>query len=529
MGTAGKRIAKFLLDDVQQTAKQTMLGFLTPFHQVQEGTHALGHRVNPFSGLEPVDLTNPAHFDAARHGLMLQPDRVSGQEFMEGVGGGSKDITANLVGLFGKPGKQIKETIFDGYRDYLFHQYIPALKLKTYNHMVERNNARYDSELKDGSVSSDQIKYLSAQQSNAAYGHLNYTDMGRNPLMQHMMHAVLLAPDFLEARARFTGQALKGATSRTGREQLAAIAVLAGSQYIVARLLNKTLDDDYHWDKPFAVVHGNREYSIRSVPGDLANLVTKTRQFIEGRLSPIVGRGTLEALSGVNYRKEPIESQQILQDLVAGSVPINLQPFLRGLSTTTKNQPVKPIEQMLGSLGIHVSRFSPITEMHGQAADWIKAHGAENGITPSNAVYPVSKYQQLRYALEDNDNDRARQEMKNLMKSSGETPDKLNKGAKASLSHPFTGSKKTDKIFKQSLDDRGKTMYDAAKKRQGMLQQRFSQLLKETNPEINAKEVQQAVKQYNATPKTPAGYAKKLRAAKQLTGGLNSADDEPQP
>ena len=79
-----------------------------------------------------------------------------------------------------------------------------------------RNKTRYGKKLTD-----DQIQFLTGQQANAAFGELNYDMMGRNKTFQDVMRLVLLAPDFLEARARFVGQAVKP----YGHEQFMAAAV----------------------------------------------------------------------------------------------------------------------------------------------------------------------------------------------------------------------------------------------------------------------------------------------------------------
>ena len=65
------------LDTAQSAMKREMFGLLAPFHQVQEGTHGIGHMVNPFSHIPKVDFRDPAQLDAANHGLMLLPDRAS--------------------------------------------------------------------------------------------------------------------------------------------------------------------------------------------------------------------------------------------------------------------------------------------------------------------------------------------------------------------------------------------------------------------------------------------------------------------
>lgn len=468
----GKGAAKFLVDDVQQVGKATMLGFVSPFHQIQEGTHAIGHKVNPFGGLEKIDMRKPNQMDAAEHGLMLLPDRVSAQQFREGLDGSRRNLLTNVLGkVGGKAGKAIQNWS-DTYQDYLFKQYIPSLKLKTYEHILDRNTKRFANELATGKATIEQVKFLTAEQTNAAYGHLNYTDMGRNPTLQHVMQTLLLAPDFLEARARFAGQAVKGIASKTGREQLAALATLAGTQYVLARVLNKTLDDDYHWDEPFGVVVGGRRYTMRSVPEDIYKAFQDWRKFAGGRLSPLIGRGLLEGLSGINYRNEPTTLGETFTNIIAGMVPLTLQPATRGLSETGRDNPVSPFEQLLGSLGLHVSRFSPTAKVYQLSKSWVEEHGKEFGIAPTKGLYPPSKYQQMRYALEDGDLERAKSEYDKLIEA-GEKKAKIGDGFRESILHSFTGSVAGDLKFKKSLSGDDRKMYDAAVKRRHEILKRF--------------------------------------------------------
>lgn len=470
LGAIPKKVAQFLIDDVQQVGKATMLGFLSPFHQVQEGTHAIGHRVNPFSNIPKIDLSKADQLDATQHGLMLLPDRVSAQQFREGLDGSKRNLAANVIGKFGKPGQIIKAWA-DGYQDYLFHQYIPGLKLKTYEHILPRNMERYADELASGEVTPSQVKYLSAQQSNAAYGHLNYSDIGRNPTMQHIMQMFLLAPDFLEARGRFAAQAMR--PSKAGIEQFAALATLAATQFVVSRILNKTLDDDYHWDHPFDVIVGARRYAMRSVPADIAHAFSNTRQFISGRLSPLVGRGLLEGLSGVNYRREPTDAMEALSNIITGMIPLTIQPATRGLSETGRDNPVSPMEQLLGSMGLHVSRFSPVSKIYSLSREWLDENGKNYGIDKRQAVFPISKFQQLRYALEDNNTNAARKEFQRLLRDQKVDAEELSKRFKMSLHHPFTGSKRTDAIFRDSLSPADRQIYSAALERREILWRRY--------------------------------------------------------
>jgi len=464
-----------LLDRTNSVTKQAMLS-LAPFHFVQEGTHAIGHGVNPFFGLKKADLNDPAVIDAARHSLQVFGTHNDMASFMEGVDGGP--LLHRIPGV---------GPVLDFLSTALFQKYIPSLKYTTYTKMVERNSKLFAKELEQGSLDLDQVKYLSAQQANMAYGELNYADMGRDPTMRHFFQLALLAPDFLEARAGFAGQAAKGLFSKNGREQLIAIAKLAGLFMVTTRIINKLADDDYHWESPFSVKVGNREYSMRSVPEDFYNALTNFRQFAFGRISPVLSRGTIQLLTGKNYRGENVDWTDTMKELVATIIPLSVKPLMREipgireLNQTDKNNPVSPLEQFAGSIGLHIRRYSPAYDLYKKAADFRKK---ELGKTEDTGVYPISKYQPMRYALDDSDLSRAAVEYARL-RAAGESDLSIMRGFKASLDHPFTGSKDDDLRFYKSLGPEDRAKYDATmNQRRGMLD-KFLKSTQQLSPSLS--------------------------------------------
>lgn len=195
------------------------------------------------------------------------------------------------------------------------------------------------------------------------------------------------------------------------------------------------------------------------------------RKFISGRLSPLIGKGTLESLSGVNYRGEKVGGMEVVKDVLTGSVPLTLQPFVRGLSESTKNNPVSVGEQLLGALGVHVNRISPINDAYRIAQDWKD----KQGIPKDRGVYPTSKYQQLRYALEDNDTEKAKAELAKL-KAEVKDKSKVASGFKESLHHPFTDNALNDAKMRKSLSPEDRAKFDAAVKRRQEIWIRFQRL-----------------------------------------------------
>lgn len=466
-----KAIAKGI-DTAQATMKREMFGALAPFHQVQEGTHAVGHLVNPTFGLEDMSRPTPAHIDAMQHGLMLLPEKQSSAAYIEGVGGRNTFLTQLARKFGGKVGAAAADVV-DGYQNYLFHQYIPALKFKTYEHILGRNMSRYAKDIAKGEVTPADVKFLSAEQSNAAYGHLNYALLDRNPTMQHLIQIVALAPDFLEARGRFVGQAVKGFASKSGFEQFRAIATLAAIQAGSAIVISSLMGDKWDPKHPFEVTHNGRTYTLRSVPEDMFRLLFSgpdiRREFVRARVNPLTGMAW-QAVTGRNYRGEKVGFMDTVGETLANYIPITARsiPFVRNLTESGRNYPVSPLEQLMGSLGLKISRYSPITKTYQLASEYKKAQG----MPADTGVYPVSKYQSLRYALEDADMDRAKVEYQKL-RSSGMASDKIRTGFKESIEHAFTGSKASDEKFKKSLDQEGRESYDQAISRRREILRKF--------------------------------------------------------
>lgn len=465
-------------DTAQRVMKREMFGLGSMFHPVQEGWHGVGHLINPLYELPKPDMSLYGYRDAAEHGLMLLPDRTTTESYLEGVG--SRSIWLSKLLRMGPKITQRAGELIDAHQDWMFHHYIPALKFKTYDALLRRNRELYAEELKNNELNLDDIKFLSAQQANAAYGHLNYAIMDRSPTIQHLMSWAMLAPDFFEARSRFVGQAVQGLTSKVGWEQTKAVAILAmaqaGGAYVVANLIGGKWD----WRHPFEVVYKGRRYTFRSIPEDLFSMANDTMQFIHGRVSPLLGKGALQIYEGRNYRGEEVGKLETMAELLANYIPITARslPGIRQLTETSRKNPISPLEQFAGSMGLRISKYSPITETFKNAEKWQKA----NGLAKPKGVYPISKYQQLRYALEDGDMERAAEEKRKLLESlpkndpRGTARQRLSAGFKQSILHPYTGSAKTDEAFAKSLSGYQKELYLLAKKKRQEILWRFENL-----------------------------------------------------
>lgn len=446
-----------VLDMVNSETKRTMLGLLAPFHQVQEGTHAIGHRVNPFSNIPKIDLVgSAAQADAARHGLMLLPDRASANQFMEGFR--PSGLVSKIPGI----GK-----LADHYSEYLFHQYIPGLKFKTYQAILERNNKLYDADLAAGRVRPEDLKILSAEQANAAYGHLNYADFGRNPTIQHIAQLGLLAPDFLEARARFAGQAIRGVGgAKVGREQLLALATLAISQAATAYTAAKLSGGEWDHKHPFEFRKNNRVYTFRSVPEDISSLMNNSRMFVHSRLSPIVGKGALQYTSGVDWRGQRVTAGETTKELLKQPVPLTLRGFLG-----TSDSSLTAWEQLAGSVGLKISRYSSASELYEMVQKFRKNSGNPKLVQEyedaEKSVNPESHYRDIRLALERNDLKEAKEAFEELRKtkSRSDIMEAMNPKNSDLKWKPLAGmSRETERAFIKTLSDKEKAVFHNARK-----------------------------------------------------------------
>lgn len=295
------------LMEKSQKIKGSILGY-SFFHQVQESVHAVGHWVNPFHVRDTIDLEDPTQMKLLEHGLQISNARAQ-EEFMDG----HAQAYAYRIPIVGR--------MAQGYSDWLFHDFIPNLKMKTALDILERNTRRYGNKL-----SEDQLLALSARQANAAYGELNYNTLGRSKTMQDAFRLMGLAPDFLEARGRFVAQGMRP----YGREQLIALARLTGILYGTARVGNALLNNgSTHPEKPFAVTYGGKDYFLRSVPGDIEHLISDPRNFVWNRLNPITTKPAVEALTGRDEWGRVQHLSDLLNGTLKGWTPILIQKAIK--------------------------------------------------------------------------------------------------------------------------------------------------------------------------------------------------------
>ena len=328
---------------------------LSLFHQAQEGFHGLSHAVNSFD-VPKVDITNPKTLALINHGMTLFDDHGLG-EWGDGV------VGAGLIDKIPGLGEYNHK-----YQDWLFKHYISGLKDLMGRQALDNNIARYPK------LNFDQVCKLTAEQANQAFGGINWRMMGLHPTTIDALRIGLLAPDFLAARLGFVGQALRP----YGMEQRIALLRQATMLFVGARVINYLADPDkhdMHWDKPFSVVIGGREYTMRSVIGDTVHLCTDPRSFVYHRLSPAIS-SLGEIATGRNVRSRKVDTVTALKDVGRRLPPIPLQFFFNKKDQTFMNG----LLQMVG-----ITSFEARTGAQQQIMDTKSDHVGTGMVSEENS------------------------------------------------------------------------------------------------------------------------------------------------
>lgn len=428
------------------TIKQTMLDF-SGFHPVQITIHGFEHR--SFKPIKEIDLTDPDQRGLVKGGLVIG-DTTGREHFDEGLSGSS------LSKLIPGVGEKMQQ-----YKEWLFGSYIPRLKMSTGLHALERNRKAFPN------LTPEKVNHLTANEMNAAFGELNYAMLGRSATMQDALRLTLLSPDFTEARARFVGQA---ATKYGGRpninegkfvigEQGKALLYGAAALYITARIVNKILNDQYHFEpkNAFNVVHNGKAYSLRTVQGDVLKAATEPAQFIRNRLNPVYGRTGMEIATGRDYFGRKRDAGQQAADLAKEAIPISAKGLFSGREQSLA-------ESLMNSFGVTEHRESPMFDVQQLAEKWKEKNRVFS--EPGEFIYDPDKdpFRGITLAARYDDDGAIRSEIGKAVQQ-GATPAQIQKHFKLSSKHLFTASTKSnEEKFKASLSADERKQYDAAVK-----------------------------------------------------------------
>lgn len=320
-------------------AAKELMTIVAPFHLATEGRHALSHKINPFK-VHAIDLNDPTERLLASHGLTLTNYDAEGLFSTKALQG--------LGEIF--PGVNKALDTVHKFSQWQFQEYIPGLKMAMAKEAFDRNTKRYSN------LTKEQVAELSARESNAAFGNLNSTfdRIPRTKTFKSLMRLAMFAPDFLESRVRFMGQAF----TRYGGEQRAALIRSALVTYATMRVANALLNNgDAKWDPEHAftmVVHG-KNYNVRSVEQDALHAITDPRSFIYNRLNPLTTRPLTEFLSGRDQygRQKTVTSQA--KDVAKSTLPFGVQKVIQ-----TPDESL--MDSLLTSIGLGTSNYRSPTE-----------------------------------------------------------------------------------------------------------------------------------------------------------------------
>ena len=424
---------------VSSTVKQTMLD-LSGFHFVQIGVHGLEHRVNPFN-LKKIDISDPTSTQAklVKGGLMIA-DTHGHQQWSEGLSGGSGSLFRHVPVL----GEYLQ-----AWNETLFKEFIPRMKMTMAEHALERNRKVYAKDLAAGRMTEDSLHALTANESNAAFGHLNYEMLGRSKTTQDLLRLTFLAPDFLEARGRFAAQAF----TQYGAEQRVALALGAAILYVAARILNKTINDEYHLEpeNAFSLVINGRSYSLRTVQGDIIHMFTEPSKFAFNRLNPVYGRTSIEFLTGRDAFGRKRDFGQQLGDLAKTATPISLR----------SHPEQRLFESFMNAFGMTNKRYSAVEDVYKMAEEFRKEHSIA---ATREVIYDPDNdpLHMLKVALSLDDTSMAVDAYKKIMADKTRTPMQVAKYFREYPNRAFTGSRMNDAKFRAGLNEEDKKIYNDA-------------------------------------------------------------------
>ena len=160
-------------------------------------------------------------------------------------------------------------------------------------------------------------------------------------------------------------------------------------------------------------------------------------------------------------------------DMIAGMTPMPLQGLTNKFTSSGQTDPLNWWDHVVGSFGFPVHRASPTADVHQEAKNWQQTNFPA---TVDKGSFAPSKYTNLRYALEDNDQKRAVAEVQKLI-DAGMTQEKIDSGFKESLTRPYTNSHEMDKLFRDSLSEKGRARLEKARTWKATVMSRYDDMI----------------------------------------------------
>src|SRR6185436_13761685 len=94
--------------------------------------------------------------------------------------------------------------------------------------------------------------------------------------------------------------------------------------------------------------------------------VSDWQKFSRARLSPIVGKGATELLTGVNYRGQKVTPAETAKELLKQPIPLTVRSLIN------KDTPLEWWEQLAGASGLKIMRYSPTAELYKQMIEFME-------------------------------------------------------------------------------------------------------------------------------------------------------------
>lgn len=292
-------------------AKQSLVGFLSPFHFTTEGLRGLQLGLSPHDALMPPEVTPKSLAVTSQFGPHLA---IKGERSLAEEGTGqSLPIVKKIPGI----GK-----LMDGMEKHLFggNGYIDRLKSASFEKIVNQLSTRHPN------WTTDQVHFASAKIVDAAFGGLNYKMLGWSAQNVDLLRLLMLAPDFTGSQALFAKYGFEAGGSVVG-QSLMRIGLY---NFVAARALNMITTGEPHFEHPFSVVSPDKKkiYSIRTMPADIAHALTDPRGFTYNRLNPLLIRTAVEGITGRDEQGKQVTYQKEFHDLLRNVMPMMLQNFV---------------------------------------------------------------------------------------------------------------------------------------------------------------------------------------------------------
>lgn len=400
------RLGRALLQ-ASTEVKGFKLGLLSAFHVVHVGTHAMWHWTNPFKALQlgkDIEWDSPrVQFAIQKGHLKLAPDPAELKVLSEGLMSGGLIHKIPLIG----PVSRV-------WSEWTFGDFIPKLKIATFENAMKRNMDHYAKDIQAGNITPEQVASRVGDSVNNAFGELNHLFLGkfgRDPRFQRLLRGIFLAPDFGEARLRFVEKAF----TKYGFEERLALLTMFTTMYVGARVANWVShgDPEMDWKKAFSVKAGEHWYSMRSVIGDLDRAAADFGRFMYVRLNPLYSRTAADFLFGRDISGRKLTTGEKFGNIAKQLVPIQLGGLTR--------DDQKLWESFVTAMGVSTQRDRPEQDVHRFVSDWMKNNPdpkiQEKFARRESETFARSKYFPLRYALENEDYEKAKKEFSELSKT----------------------------------------------------------------------------------------------------------------